>query len=291
MFENIAAICRNVIEVEGCYRSHYSLLNSLLDRIFRGDIAYWDRTTSAEVKIPFVEQIAQTHNVNSLAQVVHYFSRDAGACNSVTVKGTIEEAGYSYGYGIAIVIIACGVVPLFTPVALAVTALHLGLMRVMSAREARKFSANHLPLFSLFNDMLNGLPTIRAATAQLHIYTQFVTSLCDINKFSDATHALETNLFLCTDLLGAVFLGSLLLLIANDRDSIDSGSAAFAILNATFGAGIAHMQVLTKNEIDAVLDARERISDAAAPASASSNEPLDEKGIPSTMPSVGSEGD
>eukprot|EP00037_Helgoeca_nana_P036249 m.10475 g.10475 ORF g.10475 m.10475 type:complete len:829 (+) comp7052_c0_seq1:1440-3926(+) len=255
VFENVAATFRNYVEVEGCFQAHYRVLESLLHRIFHGDVAFLDRTTSAEV--------------------VHYFARDAENCTTITVKGVAEEAGYAVGYGTAVLIISTAVIPLFTPISIAIVALFIWLMRAMSPREALRDSTDHVAMFTLFSDMLIGLPTVRAAGAQLHIFTAFLGKLTEINHMAADAHRQVIALFLVVDLLGALFLGSLLLMLANERGNIDSGKAAFALLNATFGSGILHMLVVTKSEIDTILDAREKLG-AAAVAPAPINQP--EKG-------------
>ncbi|KAF8342804.1 uncharacterized protein EI90DRAFT_3030312 [Cantharellus anzutake] len=237
----LAVLLNVVIGYWAGLRASRSLFISMLDRVVRAPTRIFDKTPIGRILNRFVADVGAIDNA------LNESSRNA-------LRGTLE---FIISFGIIVII-----VPRFTLLAMFIAFLYIRIAPpfVRAARDLRRLESISLsPAFAGFDELLHGLPHVRAYATELIYQNRFYSR---VDKFQTMDHVYwlaQMWIKWRYDVLGSfvVFLTTLFALVSGVHESL----AAIVIIQAGIFAEASRqlVKVLAQAELD--FNSVERIKD------------------------------
>lgn len=241
------AYSRQAVLVVGTQRQHRGMLNQLIDRLLNSNVSFFDETP--------------------VADVIRWFAHDAQQCDALMTQHASDAFGYGLGYGSLVCVVVVIVLPwMAIGLVLAGCAAYL-VRRRFAPRIAEADTASfHMSVFRTFVEMLFGLPTIRATTAELYYVARFQTVFERGNRKMVAYWTAYSTMFMLLEVITGLIVGGVVVALTLGRNAVSSGNAAFALLNICFINSMTHMFITRRAELSRIFAERKKLM-AAIPAS------------------------
>ena len=237
------AFVRQAVLVVGTQRQHRGMLDQLLDQLLNSDVSFFDKTP--------------------VADVIRWFSHDAQHCDALMTQQASDSFGYGFGYA---TVVCCAIV-----VVLPWMAIGLGAAGCAAYLVRRRFAPRiaevdttsfHVSVFRTFVEMMFGLPTIRATTAQLYYVARFQTVFVRGNQQMVEYWTTYSTMFMLLEVISGMVVSGVVLALGLNRDTVSSGNAAFALLNVCFIHSMTHMFITHRAELSRIIAERKKLQGA-----------------------------
>eukprot|EP00043_Microstomoeca_roanoka_P013524 m.132473 g.132473 ORF g.132473 m.132473 type:complete len:1343 (+) comp15778_c0_seq5:123-4151(+) len=200
-------------------------------------------------------------DTNPIGRVLNRFSQDLGITDDA-LPFSFSDCSIMACAVTVIIFLSAGIFPWALLAAFPIIIIFLFLRKyyLKSAREVQRLEAiARSPIFSMFNECVVGMATIRAFQGQqrlLDIFSDFQ------NQHSAAVYAflgMSRWLAFRLDMLGVVFLASITFLAAALRHNVEAGFAALAITYALRLTGVLQWATLQSANVETQMTSVERI--------------------------------